>query len=313
MLANKMHPAGDEILRLLRKPAPKKMEPKKKEPEVAQVVLDAATSEEEKKEVVPAEPENKEPENKEVPPAEPEKKEPEATPAPEPEKKEPEAKEPENKEPPAKEEAKKTDDDEKEVMDSASDYSVTDLRIKAGAVVQEWAITTAEDLGENETMADRLLAMVVGVIDSDKDGEITEEEAELAEVVINAVWDYLTVKGTSDEDCAALLNDWSPEAADRIKDLLASSLPTDDEAAGSDLDAFAFDEEAEQSVFDAVYKKRMVVRKGKKVRINKRISGHVRLSAKQKVSVRKMLRKSHSARASMRRMKSMRVRSRSGL
>lgn len=61
------------------------------------------------------------------------------------------------------------------------------------------------------------------------------------------------------------------------------------------------------SVFDAVYKKKLVIRKGKRVRINKRVSGTVRLSAKQKMAVKKMLRKSHSAVATMRRAKSQRL------
>lgn len=67
------------------------------------------------------------------------------------------------------------------------------------------------------------------------------------------------------------------------------------------------------SLLDAVYKKKIVVRRGKKVRINKRVSGTVRLTAKQKVAVKKMLRKSHSAVAQMRRAKSNKVRQRSGL
>lgn len=68
-----------------------------------------------------------------------------------------------------------------------------------------------------------------------------------------------------------------------------------------------------QDVLDAVYKKKIVVRAGKKIRINKRVSGKVRLSAKQKMAVRKMLRKSHSAKAQVRRAKSMKIRKRSGL
>lgn len=76
---------------------------------------------------------------------------------------------------------------------------------------------------------------------------------------------------------------------------------------------FATENGMDPKVLDATYRKKLVVRRGKKVRINKRVSGHVRLTAKQKVSVRKMLRKSHSAMASARRARSMRVRARSGL
>ena len=45
----------------------------------------------------------------------------------------------------------------------------------------------------------------------------------------------------------------------------------------------------------------------------KRISGHVRLSAKQKVAIRKARLKSHSAKAVMRRLKSVRLRKKLGL
>ena len=76
---------------------------------------------------------------------------------------------------------------------------------------------------------------------------------------------------------------------------------------------FAFTKEENEPAFDAVYKKKLVIRGGKKVRINKRVSGTVRLTAKQKMAIRKAQRKAHSASALMRRMKSMRIRRRTGL
>ena len=123
-------------------------------------------------------------------------------------------------------------------------------------------------------------------------------------------------KGATEEDVKALLEEGSNEAGDRILELLAGEGPEDD----SDVDSFAFDAESSESVmdgvrsiFDAVYKKKVVVRGGKKVRINKRVSGHVRLSAAQKVSIRKASMKSRSASARMHRMKSMKVRRNAGL
>ena len=56
-----------------------------------------------------------------------------------------------------------------------------------------------------------------------------------------------------------------------------------------------------------------MVRNGKKVRINKRVSGTVRLSAKQKVAIKKARLKSHNARAMLKRAKSMRKRKQMGL
>jgi len=204
----------------------------------------------------------------------------------------------------------------------ASEYASAQLRVSAAAIVQEFAATSTEDLGDDETLSDRLMMLVIGVIDADKDGDVDEEEAQVAEVLINYVWDYMSDKGVSDEDLSALLEDWDNEAAGRVKDLLADSLPADEEAAADDIDAFAFDDESETAIFDsttgelildATYKKRIVVRNGKKKKILKRVSGRVRLSAKQKVAVRKMLRKSHTPKATIKRMKSMKIRRRSGL
>ena len=123
-------------------------------------------------------------------------------------------------------------------------------------------------------------------------------------------YDYLTSKGVSESDASALLNDWDEDVADRVRDLLADHLPDGEDAEGEDLDNFVFSAEENEPVLDAVYKKTFAIRKGKKVRINKRISGTVHLSAKQKVAIRKARMKSHSASAMMRRMKSMRIRRR---
>jgi len=202
---------------------------------------------------------------------------------------------------------------ESEAPEGAAAYAQADLRLKAAAAIHQFAEITADDLADGETSADRLLALVVGIADSDKDGEISDDEADVCEFVLEAMWDYLASKGVSDEDCSALLNDFDAGAADRVIDLLASALPSGEEAAADDMDSFAFDADSDAAVFDAVYKKKVAVRHGKKVRINKRVSGNVRLSAKQKISVRKMLRKSHSALAVIRRAKSVRVRKQSGL
>lgn len=204
-------------------------------------------------------------------------------------------------------------DDGSDAPQGAAAYAEADLRLKAVAVVHQWAETGSDDLAEGESLADRLLAMVVGVCDADKDGEISDDEQDVCDIVLNAIWDYLSSKGVSDDDCDALLNEWDAAAGDRVKDLVVSALPDGDEASASDMDSFAFDADSDGAVFDAVYKKKIVVRGGKKMRINKRVSGHVKLSAKQKISIRKMLRKSHSAVATMHRMKSVRIRKRAGL
>lgn len=200
-------------------------------------------------------------------------------------------------------------------LSGADDYTIHDISMAAVAAVQQWAET--DDLDDGESYSDRLMALFVGIADANKDGDITEEEQGVLNVALNAGWDYLVNLGVTEEDAGSLLNDWDDEAADCVRDLVASVLPEGEDEAGSEIDSFVFSEEDQESaldaVLDAVYRKKLVVRNGKKVRVNKRISGVVRLSPKQKVAIRKARMKSHSAGAMMRRMKSMRLRRKSGL
>lgn len=198
-----------------------------------------------------------------------------------------------------------------DAAESAESYVSTDVAMRAAATVQQWAET--DDLEDGETYSDRLYAMFVGIADANKDGEITDDEADLVMAALNAGYDYLVGKGVSEADASKLLNDWDDATAERVRDLLAENLPDGVDAEQEDLDNFVFSAEDNEAVLDAVYKKTFAVRHGKKVRINKRISGTVRLSAKQKVAIKKAQMKSHSASAMMRRMKSMRLRRRAGL
>ena len=193
----------------------------------------------------------------------------------------------------------------------ADNYTIADITMSAVSAVQQWAET--DDLDDGESYADRLMALVVGIADANKDGDITEDEQGVLEVALNAAWDYLVKCGATEEDAGALLNDWDDEAADRVRDLVASVLPEGDDEASAEIDSFVFSESDQEPALDAVYKMKMAVRNGKKMRIRKRISGTVRLSAKQKLAIRKARMKSHSAGAMMRRMKSMRMRRKMGI
>lgn len=192
-------------------------------------------------------------------------------------------------------------------MGASESFSNSEMRMAAAAAVQQWV--EADDLDDNETSADRLFALMMGIADENKDGDITDDEQEVFGMALEATWDYLSGKGVEEDDIDALLNEWDSDAAERVRDLVASVLPEGEDAEGEDIDSFAFDSVA----LDAAYKNKMAVRGGKKVRIRKRVSGTVRLSAKQKLAIRKARMKSHSASAKMRRAKSMRVRKKAGL
>ena len=195
---------------------------------------------------------------------------------------------------------------------SGDDYTQRDIALKAANVVLVWAETADTDLDEGESLADRLFALIIGIAAENMDGEIGEDEMAILDVALASVADYLSEKGVSDEDVSALLDNWDSDAAMRIQELVAERLP-DEDAADEEADEFAFGDGSDEAMLDAVYKKKIVIRKGRKMRVNKRVSGHVRLSAKQKIGVRKMLRKSHSAKAMVRRMKSVKLRKKMGL
>ena len=200
---------------------------------------------------------------------------------------------------------------EEPALAGADNYTIADITMSAVSAVQQWAET--DDLDDGESYADRLMALVVGIADANKDGDITEDEQGVLDVALNAAWDYLVKCGATEEDAGALLNDWDDEAADRVRDLVASVLPEGEDEASAEIDNFVFSDDDQEPALDAVYRKVLAVRGGKKMRIRKRISGTVRLSAKQKLAIRKARMKSHSAGAMMRRMKSMRLRKKSGL
>lgn len=202
-------------------------------------------------------------------------------------------------------------DEDPQALSGADQYTLKDIAIGAAAAVQQWAET--DDLDEGEGYADRLLSLLVGIADANHDGEITEDEQGVLDAALNAAWDYLSQLGGEDADIDTLLNDWDEDAAGRLRELVASALPEGEDAAAADIDGFVFGPDAKEAVFDAVYKKVMAVRGGRKVRIRKRVSGTVRLSAKQKLAIRKARMKSHSAGAQMHRMKSLRLRRRVGL
>ncbi|MFZ4540069.1 hypothetical protein [Propionivibrio sp.] len=193
----------------------------------------------------------------------------------------------------------------------ASDYTMADLTMAAAANIQQWAET--DDLDEGESFADRLMGQMIGVADADQNGEITEDEQGVLDVVLNAAWDYLLKLGVSEEDCSALLNDWDVDTAERVRDLVSSALPEGEEESSADIDDFVFGDNDQEPALDAVYKMRFAVRGGHKTRIKKRISGTVHRSSKQKLAIKKAGLKSHTAGAKMRRMKSMRVSRRMGL
>lgn len=184
------------------------------------------------------------------------------------------------------------------------------LRIDVAANVSAWIEVDDESLDTGETLADRLDALMIGLVDSDKDGELDEEELDVLDIAYNVLAEILSNKGVSDEDIDLLINGGDEEAANSIHELLVNTAPNgvDEDLDDINASAFEFDQDSDAAVMDATYKRVVAIRNGKKTIVRKRIAGRVRLSAKQKMAIKKAQRKANSGAARMRRMKSMRKR-----
>ncbi len=196
-------------------------------------------------------------------------------------------------------------------LEAAAEHEIRTLRMQAAAAIQQWV--EESDLDASESSADRLLALMVGIADENQDGELDDDEQEVLLVALESGWDYLSGLGVEEDDISALLNDWDADAGERVRDLVASALPDGDDEADEAIERFAFTDDDQEPLLDATYRKTVAIRGGKKVRINKRVSGTVRLSGKQKLAIRKASMKARSAGAKARRLKSMKLRRKLGL
>lgn len=193
----------------------------------------------------------------------------------------------------------------------AADYAAKDIKLKAVAAIHEWPET--DNLAEGETNADRLMALMIGIADADKNGEITDDEQAVLDIALEEAANYLLYLGIEEEDVSTLLNDWDSDTADRVMEFIASSMPDSDDEEMDAINNFVFTDQDQEPVMDGVFKKVKAVVGGVVKMIKKRVSGTVRLSGAQKVAIKKMQRKSHSAGAQIKRMKSMMKRKKMGI
>jgi hypothetical protein len=149
--------------------------------------------------------------------------------------------------------------------------------------------TEEGDLDPGETMADRLLMLNVAIADPDQHGELDEDEQRVLEEALDSSWAYLEGKGASPEDLDLLINEGDAEAAARVCDLMKDAIPDGDEGL-DDINDFAFEPEA-------------ALDSAKRVKIHKRVTGHVRMSPAHRVAHNKATHKSHGARSMARRKK----------
>lgn len=204
------------------------------------------------------------------------------------------------------------------VLDMAETHAITDIKLKSIAAVHEWLET--DDLDSGEGYADRLEALVLGIaLDDDGTEELTEDDYWVVESALETIGEYFSKYDVSDEDISSIINDWDNEVADRVRELLAESVPQGKDAADDEIASFAYDSVMRDAnkvdaILDATYKKKVVVKGGKKVRVKKRIGGKpAKRTPKQKAALKKMLKRSHSSVAMKKRAKSMKVRKSMGM
>lgn len=187
----------------------------------------------------------------------------------------------------------------------------------AMALLSEWFETMEDDLDDGEGLGDRLYSLFISLADENKDGEISDDEADVINIGINAAYDYLVSKGVSEENATALLEEFDNAVAESVHAFVLEKLPVGNDEMFNEMDDLIFaDAENEPMLdgidhnglaLDAAYRKTFAIRHGKKMRINKRISGKVRLSAKQKIAIKKARLKANTGAAKMRRLKSFRL------
>src|SRR5476649_555997 len=87
-------------------------------------------------------------------------------------------------------------DDATVVDEDAQNYALTNIAINVAAALQEWVEAGDSDLDDGETLATRLLGIVIGLSNPDVDDEeLSGDEQETMDLGLEAAWDYLTDKG----------------------------------------------------------------------------------------------------------------------
>lgn len=201
---------------------------------------------------------------------------------------------------------------ERSVDDAAFLHMRQSFRLHAASVLNQFAETTDEDLDEGETLADRLLVLLAQGVSEDGYRQFNDTEQEMYGSVLTAAAEYMQMHGVGPQDVAELLDGWSEDAAIRVRDTLAASLPEGD-AVMDEITQFAFGLGAQVSL-DAVYKELISFQDGKKIIRRKRVAGLAKvLTQKQKTALAATRKRSHTSAANRARKKSVRARVKSGI
>ncbi len=204
---------------------------------------------------------------------------------------------------------------ESKLLDGSSLFYAKKTALAACGMVNAWAFDDSE-LDDGESYSDRLYAMLIGVVDADKNGKMSDEEQAEFDTACDAVQGYLIdALGVEEEDANALIEDWDDDAVERVREFIKDSFDSDElsELAHD----YALNDDGDETMDDAgssaVYKSFKVVHYGEVASERKRISGKVTLSALQKKAIEKAQSKSHDSYANNSRKLSMARRKQLGI
>lgn len=182
---------------------------------------------------------------------------------------------------------------------AVADYVETDLRLMAVKMVMAWVETPADDLDEGETLADRLIAMMLEGVDEDGDDDLNDDEIDALNIAITGAWDYITSKGVSEADADLLLNEGDEEAGVRVRDALVEGMGDGETeydnaylTAVDSMDGLSLD------AINAKLRGKMTVghKRGRK-KIVHHMLRRIRRTGKQRAAFQKARRRSHSGNA----------------
>lgn len=229
-------------------------------------------------------------------------------------------------------------------MDAVKDQPMVDLAQFVDAEADArgvLAITNwSEDDDQLEGMStlDQFDGHMFAAFDLDGDGEVSEEELVYQERIIAAAGDFMLSNGILADDIDILLG-YDPEdetevddattVADRVRDALKQSLPSEEGAVDNLANDFVFDQDKAVAM-DAASSRRFAktdasgkkfqyrrvksVRNGKLVMAAKRITaGAFKLSPKAKAHLKRLASKAWSSARKAKLVKSMRIRKNRGL
>lgn len=208
------------------------------------------------------------------------------------------------------------DNDKDDYLDGA-DVVSSNKHVSVANAIMEWCNESTIPLDDGETQAMRLYVLLLDAAGVDLETDITDDEAEMFDLVCDIAIKYLVSKGVDEADASELIDSLGSKNADDIGDTvfdyLCDKLPNDDDAITDDMADFGILDKANGTpldengdpILDAVFKKVMAIRGGKKMRVNKRIAGSVHLSSKQRAAIKKAGRRAHSSTADMKRSRAM--------